>query len=175
MGNTPSVGESNAKAERDLNPEKNGLAQSVRDSNAKAERDLNPQTNGVSLAFDPVAQQFDPNNSNGFMGKVKDEGTTYFGKNGKGNQMLRKAGEISNKFGEVYGTAGTVGMGAGLALDAIGLPEFGLPINAVSGALLTAGAMSKKGGTMLNNTADLIEKPKKDRGSDEIEASRLFF
>jgi hypothetical protein len=175
MGNTPSIDESNSKAERDLNPEKNGLAQSVRDSNAKAERDLNPQTNGVSLAFDPVAQQFDPNNSNGFMGKVKDEGTTYFGKNGKGNQMLRKAGEISNKFGEVYGTAGTVGMGAGLALDAIGLPEFGLPINAVSGALLTAGAMSKKGGTMLNNTADLIEKPKKDRGSDEIEASRLFF
>ena len=168
MGNTPSIDESNAKAQRDLDPNQNGFTKA-----------FDPNQNGVALAFDPnangVNREFDPANSNGMMGKIKDAGTDAFGKNGVGNFILRKGGEIGNKIGDVYNTVGTAGLIGGTALDAVGLPEFGVPIQAVSGALMGAGAITKKGSQLLNNTADLIEKPKKDRGDDGKEATKLLF
>ena len=123
--------------------------------NRQFQNTFDPQKNGV-------AEQFDLNNSNGFMGKTKDTFDEAFKKDGVGNQILRKAGEIGHQIGDAYDLGGNIALAGGTALDLAGMPEFGVPLQAIGGALKVAAPIVHKGSSMAEKTASVIEKPKKD-------------
>ena len=107
------------------------------------------------------------------MGKVVDGANDAFQKNGIGNQMLRKAGEIGHGFGDAYDIAGNVALGAGTALDLVA-PEFGIPLQALGGAMKVASPVVHKIGSVAEKTADTIEKPKKDLNPAK-DINNIFF
>lgn len=121
-------------------------------------------------AFDPqkngIAEQFDPNNSNGFMGKTKDVLDDAFQKGGVGNTFLRKAGDTMKTVAGVYDDIGNAVTTVGGGLTAVGLPEFGVPIGLAGGVFKTASPILHTIGDKTNRTADVIEAPKSDLGKN---------
>lgn len=121
--------------------------------------------NQFENAFDPrkngIAEQFDINNSNGFLGKTKDAFDEGFKKGGIGNEILRKAGDIGHQIGDAYDLGGNLLLTGGTALDLVA-PEFGVPLQAIGGAMKIASPVVHKISSISEKAADTIEKPKKD-------------
>jgi hypothetical protein len=126
--------------------------------------------NQFENAFDPnkngVAEQFDPNNSNGFLGKVKDGVDNAFQKGGAGNEFLRKVGSGISDVGNITNTIGDVANTVSGGLNMVGLPEFGVPIGMLGSGLKVASPILNKIGDKTNQTVDVIEAPKSDLGKN---------
>lgn len=126
-------------------------------ANSDFQNALDSNKNGfndfVNNTSNDIQQQFDPNNDNGALGKIKMGTDEAFQRGGRGNGFLRKAGEFSGQASPIVDGLGNVAL-AGLVLFPEASPLLAPVFN----------ILAKK----LPQVADTIEKPKKDLKSKDI-------
>jgi hypothetical protein len=155
MGNSPpappSPDEINNQFENAFDPNKNGLNDSIKDT-----------SNKFNDFGNEVQSNFDPNNSNGILGKIKNGADEAFQKGGIGNQILRKAGDIGNTIAPIFNS-----LGDGALTASAFLPEFAPILGPIGIGFKGGGGVAGVIGK-LPKVADTIEKDKKDLSPDDF-------